>query len=194
MGKEKYLKNIMGFFEKTPVVSTRDLKMMVGSSKDGYIYLLVHNLIKSGRIKKIVKGFYTLYDDPVVSVFCFRPSYIGLQDALSFHGVWDQETNTVIITSRKVRTGLREFLGANAVVRNIKPKYMFGFELVKYDNLHVPVSDLEKTLIDFEYFGEHLDNDTLRTIKRKIDIRTVNEYLKHYPKGFGHRVLKMLEI
>jgi len=193
VGKEKYQSNIMNFFGKTPVVSSRDLAMLVKSQK-GYVHLLVHNLIKAGKIKKIVKGFYTVHDDPVVSVFCFKPAYIGLQDALSFHGIWDQETNVVIISSKKIRTGLRKILGSNVMLRNIKPKYMFGSQLIKYDNLYIPISDLEKTMIDFVYFGEHLDKQTLRVIKRRIDIKKTEAYLKHYPKKFRDKVMKILGV
>jgi predicted transcriptional regulator of viral defense system len=191
MAKEKYLKSILEFFKKTPVVSSRDIRMMIRKSKSGYNHLLVHNMIKAGRIRKIVKGFYTMHDDPTVSVFCFKPSYIGLHDALSIRNLWDQETNVTIITSRKVRTGLRNILGSNVVVHNIKPEYMFGYELVECDDFFIPVSDLEKTLIDFAYFGEHLDKETLKGIKRKIDTIKLKKYLKRYPKRTRDKVLKL---
>lgn len=192
MGKEKYLKNILEFFEKTPVVSSRDITMMVKKSKNGYAHLLVHNLIKSGKIRKIVKGFYTIHEDPIVSVFCFKPSYIGLQDALSLHNIWDQETNVSIITSRKVRTGVRKMLGSNVLLHNIKSKYVFGFQLMKYGDLFVPVSDLEKTLIDFVYFRESLDREVLKRIKRRIDTEKLKSYLKYYPERTRDRILNIL--
>src|SRR3989338_1780177 len=132
MGKMKYLSDVKQFFKKTPVVSTRDIRLII--KNNSYAYLLVHNLIKTGEIRRIKKGFYTLYDDPMVSVFCFKPAYIGLQNALSIHNIWEQETNVVIITARKVRTEIKEILGNNIVVHRIKPKLLFGYDLIKYDN------------------------------------------------------------
>lgn len=195
MGKEKYVSSILELFKKTPVVSSRDIMMMVRKSKkNSYGHLLVHNLIKSRRIKKIVKGFYTVHEDPIVSVYCFKPSYIGLQDALSLHNLWEQESNVVIITSRKIRTGIRRILESNVILHNIKPKYMFGFQLMKYGDFFVPVSDMEKTLIDFVYFGERLDSETVKSVKRNIDIRKMDKYLKQYPKRIKDKVLKILKV
>lgn len=193
MGKEKYVKNVLEFFGRTPVASSRDIKLVVNKSKPkkAYPHLLVHNLVKSGRIRKVVKGFYTSHEDPTVAVFCFKPAYIGLQDALSVHDVWEQQSNVVIVTSKKVRAGTRKIMGASVILHRINPKYLFGFDYVKYSGLFVPVSDLEKTFIDFIYFKEHMDKGTLRNLKRKINRKRLRIYLKRYPKRFRDRVKKI---
>ncbi|MBI4010249.1 MAG: hypothetical protein HY361_03615, partial [Candidatus Aenigmarchaeota archaeon] len=136
MGKEKYVKEILGFFEKTPAVSSKDIKLIINktSIKKSYLYLFVHKLVKSGKIKRITKGFYTIFDDPTVAVFCFKPAYLGLQDSLSIHNLWEQESNVVVITGKKVRNGIRNILGSNVIIKRIKPKYLFGYELIEYNN------------------------------------------------------------
>jgi len=194
MGKEKYLNEVMEFFKKTPVVSTRDIRLIINKNitRKNYTHLLVHNLIKSGRVKKVVKGFYTVHDDSTVAVFCFKPAYIGLQDALSLHNLWDQESNAVIITAKKVRSGVRRILDSNVVVHRINPRYFFGSELIKYGNFYVSVSDVEKTLIDFVYFKEPLDKEVLKEIKRRVEKEKINKYLKHYPKRIKKNVLRLL--
>jgi len=194
MGKEKYLNEVMEFFKKTPVVSTRDIRLIINKNitRKNYTHLLVHNLIKSGRVKKVVKGFYTIHDDSTVAVFCFKPAYIGLQDALSLHNLWDQESNAVIITAKKVRSGVRRILDSNVVVHRINPRYFFGSELIKYGNFYVSVSDVEKTLIDFVYFKEPLDKEVLKEIKRRVEKEKINKYLKHYPKRIKKNVLRLL--
>ncbi|OYT65250.1 hypothetical protein B6U74_03875 [Candidatus Bathyarchaeota archaeon ex4484_205] len=186
MGKTKYLKEIEEFFRKTPVVATRDIKVFVKNT--GYSYLLVHNLVKTGRIKRVTKGFYSIYDDPVVAVFCFKPAYIGLQDALSFHNLWEQETATIIVTGKRIRTGIRRIFGVNVVVRRIKPIYIFGFDTIRYGEFFIPVSDIEKTLIDFIYFNEPIREDVLRELRRRLDQRKLAEYLKAYPDRVRRRV------
>jgi len=194
MGKEKYLNEVMEFFKKTPVVSTRDIRLIINKNitRKNYTHLLVHNLIKSGRVKKVVKGFYTIHDESTVAVFCFKPAYIGLQDALSLHNLWDQESNAVIITAKKVRSGVRRILDSNVVVHRINPRYFFGSELIKYGNFYVSVSDVEKTLIDFVYFKEPLDKEVLKEIKRRVEKEKINKYLKYCPKRIKKNVLRLL--
>jgi predicted transcriptional regulator of viral defense system len=191
MGKVKYLPEIMELFKKTPVVTTRDIKLYL--KQKGYSYLLLSNLVKQGKIKRITKGFFTIHDDPLTSVFCFRPAYVGLQEALSIHNLWEQETNVVIVTTRKVRIGIHEILGSNVLVHRINPKYFFGFTLLKYGEFFVPVSDVEKTLLDFIYFKQPLSKDTISEIKKNLDVNKLKNYLKVYPKWF-HEKLKRFGI
>ena len=184
----------MEFFKKTPVVTTRDIKLIINKyGRKNYTYLFIHNLIKNGRIKKVIKGFYTIHEDPIVAVFCFKPAYIGLQDALSLHNLWEQESNIVIITAKKARSGIRRILDSNIIVHRINPKYLFGFELIKYEKFYIPVSDVEKTLIDFVYFKESLDKKVLKEIKRKVDKKKINKYLKYYPENIRKNVVKLIK-
>lgn len=185
----KYLGELREFFAKTPVFSSKDIRTQV---KGNYRYLLVSNLIKKGEIKKVTRGYYTLFDDPIVSVFCYKPAYIGLQDALSIHDVWEQEGATVIVTTKKVKKGIIDVFGNNVVLHRIKPKYMFGFEIVRYGRFYIPVSDIEKTAIDLVYFNEIPNINTLRDIKKRIDAEKIKKYLERYPKRIRKRVLSFL--
>lgn len=195
MGKEKYVSEVLNFFKKTPVVSSKDIRLIVNKkkTKKSYLYLFIHNLIKSGKIKRITKGFYTIHDDPTFAVFCFKPAYIGLQDSLSIHKLWEQESNVVIITGKKVRNGIRDILDSNVLLRRMKTKYIFGYDLIEYDKFYIPVSDIEKTLIDFVYFKESLDKGVVKEIKKKINLGKIKKYLRFYPKRIRKLVLKLLE-
>ncbi len=190
MGKSKYMKEIKDFFKKTPVVSSADIKVCTG--KKGYSYLLISNLIKRGEIKRIKKGFYTVHEDPAVSVFCFRPSYIGMQEALSIHDLWEQETNVVILTTQKTKHSKIEVFENNVILHRIKPKYMFGFDVVKYGNFYLPVSDLEKTFIDLIYFNEIPDKEILRALKKRMDKKKLENYLQKYPEKMKKKILRTL--
>lgn len=190
MGKIKYLNFIRQFFKETPIVTTRDLRLIV--KNNNYVYLLVHNLIKTGEIKKVKKGFYTTHDDPIVSVFCFKPAYIGLQSALSIHDIWEQETNTVIVTAKNVRIGVKNIFGNNVVIHRIKSKLLFGYNLIKYNDFYIPVSDLEKTFLDLIYFNEIPDKEVLRKLKKLISKEKVKQYLKPYPENIRKKVSKYL--
>ncbi len=189
MGKIIHINKIREFIKSVPVFRVRDIELLVGNRN--YAHLILHKLTKKGEIKRVIKGWYSLYDDPIISVFCFKPAYVGLQEALSLHNLWEQETNVVIITTKKVRVGIREIFGNNVILRTIEPKYFFGFDLIKYENFFVPISDIEKTLIDFVYFKESLTRETIREIIKLMNKKKLIEYLKKYPSKFRQKVRKL---
>ena len=123
----------------------------------------------------------------------FSPSYHGLQDALSIYGLWQQQTIPVLITPRKVRSGERMVLDSKILVRRINRKMFFGFEEKKYFDSWITISDMEKTLIDFVYYGEPLDKQTLRKMKKKINMKTMNSYLRLVNKKTREKVLGLLK-
>ena len=193
MGKRKHLDRIEALFNKSPVVSFSSLKRIINvNGKTDYTKVLINNLTKQGKIKKITKGCYTKHNDNNLSVFCFKPAYLGLQAALSFHHLWEQETIPVIITTKKTRVGIRTALGGNILIRRISQKYFFGFEYYQEGDFYFPYSDIEKTLIDLVVFKEPLSSSTLKEIKKRIDRKKLLTYLKHYPPKTQNKVLELL--
>jgi len=177
MGKQIYLEKVRELFKRSPVLDFKSVERIIGQKKGSYAKLLVSNLLKRGEIKKIGKGVYTKHDEVSLSVYAFAPAYLGLQCALSFHGVWEQETIPVILTIKKVKRGIRKTLGTSILLRNIDKKYLFGFEYLKEGDFYLPYSDLEKTFIDMFLFNQKIDNLTLRKIKNKIDRKKLKSYL-----------------
>lgn len=198
MGKVKYKEEIKRFFEKTPVVTTRDIRAIISSLKqkfrlkEGYVYLLIHNLIEKGEIKKLTKGFYTIHDDPSLAVLCFKPAYIGLYDALSYHQLWEQATNPIILTSKKVRPGIRKVLDSKVIIHRLDKRYLFGFELKKVNGFWIPISDVEKTFIDLLYFKLPLDKELQKRILERINKKKFKCYASSYPKKLRKRLLSYL--
>ena len=194
MGKEKYQKEIENLFKKSFVVDVGSVKRIV--KKTGvvkqYTKQLIRNMILKGKIKRLTKGYYTLHNDISLAVFCFKPAYFGLQDAISFHNLWEQETIPVIITARRVRPGIRKVLDANVMVRRINKKYFFGFDYFREGDFYLPYSDLEKTFIDMVYFKEKLSKEAIKSFQSKIDRKKLKSYLKVYSKRFRQQVLVCL--
>ncbi|MFH1224315.1 MAG: type IV toxin-antitoxin system AbiEi family antitoxin domain-containing protein [Candidatus Diapherotrites archaeon] len=190
----KYIKGFREHFSKQPVFSIRDVRVFLkrqGISRQ-YVHTLLNHLLKRKELNRITRGIYTFRGDPAVLSFAYRPSYHCLQDALSLRNLWEQETNAILITPRKVRTGVREFFGAKAIIRRVNRRMFFGYDSVKHYDLWIPVSDIEKTLIDFAYFNEPLDGKTLQAIKRKIDRKKMRAYLKRVPQRTRMRVALLL--
>ena len=194
MGKEKYLHDVEDLFAKSPVVSYSSIEKIVTHRKKvkQYVKRLVHYLLTSGRIKRMAKGCYTAMDDAAFAVFCFQPAYLGLQDALSFHSLWEQETIPVVITARKVRPGLRKVLGRNVLIRRIERKYFFGLQHHQQGRIALPYSDVEKTFIDMVYFREKLDDKLLAAFKKRIDRKKLKAYLSVYSERLQKQVISYL--
>ena len=194
MGKKKHIQDVENLFKKSPVVNAKSIEMIVNKNKNvkQYAKQLIRNLISKGRIYRLTKGFYTQEDDISISVFCFKPAYLGLQDALSFHNLWEQETIPVIISARKIRAGIRSIMGSNVLIRRISKKYFFGFDYYSHNNIYLPYSDIEKTLIDMVYFNERLNREILNKIKENIDVKKLKLYLKAYPPKFRDKMLAVL--
>ena len=192
MGKQIHLKKIEELFDKSQTVDFNSIERIINSKKGNYAKLLVSNLLKKGKIKKIGKGIYTKYPEISLSVFSFNPSYLGLQSSLSFYGLWEQETIPVILTTRKVRRGIRKIMESNILVRNIDKKHFFGFELVKEGNFYLPYSDLEKTFIDMVVFNQKMDDETISNIKKRINKEKLNNYLRKYNIKVKNKIKRML--
>ena len=191
----RYMERFKERFSSRPVFSITDASLFLtglGASK-GYVYLLISNLLKKGLIKKIKRGVYTFHDDPTLSGFAFSPSYHGLQDALSLLDLWDQETNTVLMTPLKVRIGKRKLLGAPVFIHRIDRRMFFGYSAIRYFDFWIQVSDVEKTLIDFVYFNEPLQPDVLEEMRKRIDREKLESYLERCPARVRKKVLSLLD-
>ena len=192
MGEIKYLYKVRNFFKESPVVDINSLKKFIKKKNKTYIHLLISNLLKKKEIHRITKGYYTIHEDPSLAVFCFKPSYLGLQNALSFHALWEQETNPVILTTKNIRKGIRKVFGRNIIMKRINKKYLFGFDYYLDGDFYFPYSDIEKTFIDMLYFKQPLDNEQINNFKEKLNKTKLKTHLKHYPKRFQKRVLRVL--
>ena len=188
MGKSKHIEKIRALFKKSPVIDFQSIKRTIGSGNDNYAKLLINNLLKSKEINKIAKGKYSLNEDPSLFVLCYNRSYLGLQSALSFHGLWEQETIPVVITPRKIRQGLRNVSGMNVLVRRIKKEYAFGFEFYNDGGVYLPYSYIEKTFIDMIVFNQFMDEDVLKQFKRRIGKNKLKKHLNKYPEKIRKRI------
>lgn len=194
MGKIKYLSDIRSIIDDNIVFSINDIKRIIlskGGNPD-YAKLLLYNLESKGVINRVIKGYYSRYDDPNVITYCIKPSYVGLESALSFYNIWEQETNVVLITTRRIRTGTKKVFGANVVIHSIDDKYFFGFDHIDYYDLKIPISDIEKTFIDCIYYNRYLSKETLKNIYKKIDKVKLKRYLKRYDHRFIKKIKQLI--
>jgi len=191
MGKQIHLNKIVRLFDKSPVVDFRSIERVVGvKKKSSYTKLLISNLLKKGKIHKIGKGVYSKFPESSLSVFVFKPAYLGLQSALSFHNLWEQETIPVILTTKKVRRGPRKVMGSNILVKNVDKKYFFGFNYCKEGDFYLPYSDVEKTFIDLVVFNQKISLETIAKMRGKIDKKKLTRYLMKYSNKMRGKIEK----
>ena len=181
-------------FAAEPAFTSRDVRAFFGRRRmsPGYQKLMVHKLISQGKLFRISKGAYTFMQEAQAVGFAFQPFYYGLQDALSLRNLWEQETVPVVVTPRRVRSGIRKFAGSNYLVRRIRRSMFFGFEMLRYGDFWIPVSDVEKTLIDLVYFRQPVSRGLAGELKRAIRKDVLKRYLKRSPLRVRKRVLALL--
>ncbi len=174
----KYIDTIRRRFDnpKVPVFRLGELKLIKGISA-AYLKLLVHNMLKKGEIKRITKGAYTFHDNADVVCFAFMPAYYGLEDALSIRGISEQGTNPIVITIRNVRRGERNFEGKRYIVYRIAKRLFFGYDMIEKGGMWLPVSDVEKTLIDLIHFRVGIREELWPGILQSIDKIKLEGYL-----------------
>lgn len=175
-----YLEEFKRYFinEKTFTFGDARRFMEKHGSTQAYTKLLLHNLLEKKSIVKLGKGVYTFSKNEEVAGFAFTPFYYGLEYALTIRGLWTQMSVPIVITSTKALPGVREVSGRRIVIRRISKDMFFGFDYVKYAGIFVPVSDLEKTLIDFIYYKIGIDNGEISDLVRKADKRKLQKYAK----------------
>ena len=191
----KYMREFRSHFMKKPAFTAREAELFLKNRKSSpdYYRLVIHNLLSRKEIYRINRGVYTFQEDAQMSGFGFSPFYYGLEDALSLRNVWEQETNPVVITPRKVRVGIRQFEGRNFVVRRIDRQMFFGYTYVAYGDFQIPVSTVEKAFIDFIYYRIELPRELMFAILSRSSRRTINEYLHEIPKWLSKKVQEKIE-
>ncbi len=180
----KYVDRFLEYFKGFPIFTSGDVRLFLdrsGAGK-GYYKVFMHNLVGSWRAFQIKRGYYTLHDDPMAAGFAFAPFYYGMETALTHYDLWDYVTPISIITARSVRSGTRSVFGRNVTVRRIPKEMLFGYSLVKYEDLfYIPMADMEKTLIDSVYFRSPFGGEVYGRMLDRVDMGKLRKYLDRCP-------------
>jgi len=188
----KYMREVEKQFQSPsyPVFRSYELESFKMGKK--YKKRLIHLLLSNGRIERITRGVYTFHNDVTVVGFAFSPFYYGFEDALSIRGLSLQGTNSIVVTFRNVRQGVRSFKSRNYLVRRVPQDLFFGYNLLKRGKFWIPVSDLEKTIIDMMYFDHYIRDELWPGILKELDMERLRDHLKRYKKGFRDEMLKTI--
>lgn len=167
-----YTKGILSLAERSPVITPRmvseALMISIGSARRALLHLY-----ETGRIRRICKGYYTVYSDPkIIGTHLNYPSYISFLSALYYEGLTTQvpaKIQFATLHSWRAKRCL-EALGIEYI--KIPKRFFFGYK--KKDNYYL--ADPEKAILDMIITNQ---NPEVHPIDwQKIDPEKLLDYAK----------------
>jgi len=148
------LENSKGLVTIAVVAETLNLSRVKASKR-------LSQWAKQGLLKRVGPGTYLpvplellespriLEDGWILVPELFLPGYVGGWTAAEHHGLTEQLfRETVVITSKSFRSKKQTIDGSRFLLKLVTPKKIFGTENVWSGQTKIPVSDIEKTIID----------------------------------------------
>ena len=155
-----------------PVFGVSDL--IHHSIPRAYAKKLLHESFKSGRITRVERGKYTIYDDAlIVATHLTEPCYVSLWSALSIHKLTTQIPFSIeIVTTRKRFNRKIMFNNTPIIFYTAQPTMMYGYEnIIWKEDIRIPIAKPEKIIVDALYFhtisAEEL-HDIITLVNKKL--------------------------
>lgn len=142
-------KQLLGALDRYPVFTIRDIENIL-DKKRAYAYLVAYRLKKTGVIREIEKGKYTLENDPfLIASWIVWPSYISGFAALNYHKLTEQLPFTIhVVTTRKRKKKIIRFMNTGIEFLKIKKEAFFGYRRVIHHKKEVFIAEPEKAIVD----------------------------------------------
>jgi predicted transcriptional regulator of viral defense system len=191
-----------------PVFSLNDISKIA----PGFNRIQLDRWEKKGYLKKIRRGYYTLFGGDVGKDinrnFLFyaankihSPSYVSLESALKFHNLIPEEIFQITSVGTKKTSTFATPIG-NFNYRRIKPSLFFGYVLTEpAPNLKILLAEPEKAVLDYLYLNSRLKTvDDFKEMRinadefhKKVDLYKFLKYLEAFEnKALSVRVEKFL--
>ena len=154
--------------EKLPVVSMVDM----AAAMPGLCRETVYRWRAAGMVQMIAPGYYIpsgsiLGEQDLFAVAnrIYRPSFVSLESALSYHGLIPETAFSVTsVSTRKTRAVLSPVGGF--IYRTVKPGYWFGYTVVQGPRHPFLMALPERALLDLLYLRKDLFTpDSLRELR-----------------------------
>lgn len=167
--------------KKLLLFSAADVCRLFGTTRVATTFLL-HRYSQRGFIVRVKRGLYALPDalppDFLIANKIYKPSYLSLEFALSYHRIIPETVYEMTSVTTK-STRRFETLGKNYSYRSIKEEAYTGYTIEKQQGFGFLVADPEKAFVDANYFRMV---DGLKPISRfdqeKIDPKKALRYAR----------------
>ncbi len=154
--------------DKLPVVSMVDM----AAALPGLRRETVYRWRSAGLVQMIAPGYYIpsgsiLGEQDLFAVanLIYRPSFVSLESALSYHGLIPETAFSVTsVSTRKTRSVLSP--AAGFIYRTVKPGYWFGYSVVQGPRHPFLMALPERALLDMLYLRKELNTpESLRELR-----------------------------
>jgi len=148
-------------------------------------------LAQAGWFLRIKKGFYIIIGNLssrsisdmsllVISHALNKESYISLESALNYYGMFDQYSKNITAINLKLSKNYK-FQDNNFRFVKVAKKYYFGFEHVRVDGKIINMATREKALLDYLYldnsfYSASLVFEKFNVYKNDIDFEKLQEH------------------
>jgi len=207
---EKRIKDIEDIIASSgKIVTAGDIHNALGRKYSKFVLKkMVYQLKEKGWLVPLRRGLYFISDissrgfvniSPLVIAGAFdKDSYVSLDSALSFYGLFEQMLRTM---SSVTRFKSKKYVFQENTYRYLKinKNLFFGFETENIEGYYVKVAELEKVILDYFYFK----NDTysidlllekLQKAKDKIDFKKLFTYAGKFPETTRRKLGFILDI
>ena len=177
-------------------ISDAEIKVLLGAqTSDNSRYAIVKRALRSGELKKIKRGLYSLSEKYrteklnllALADLIYYPSYISLQSALDYYGMVPEGVYSITsVTSKKTKEFNTPF--GNFYFHSVPKKFFhFGITRVEKNGVFLVAEPL-KALLDYIYiFKKDWKNieDTKKDLRLNdsitnfINTNIINEYYKN---------------
>jgi len=207
---QKRLKDIEDIIASSGrIVSSDDIHKALGGKYSKFVLKKrIYELKEKGWLVPLRRGLYCICDiasrgfvniSPFVIAGVFdKDSYISLNSALSFHGLFEQMLRT---TSSVTTVKSKKYLFQDNAYRYLKinKKLYFGFITENIEGYYARIAELEKVFLDYLYFK----NDTysidlllekLQKARNRLDFKKLFNYAQKFPRATRRKLGFILDL
>ncbi|TVR33498.1 MAG: hypothetical protein EA390_03955 [Balneolaceae bacterium] len=182
--------------QKFPVFSVREVE----KHYPGFDSRRLVEWQQKGYIQKLRNRYYRFTDQEINEGYLFycaneiySPSYVSLESALSLYG-FIPEGVFQITSCTTLKTNAFETPIGHFSYRSVKSDLFFGYHLQQWNDHHYAIAGPEKTILDYLYLHNEIENfedfESLRWNAAEIVNRISMEKLDAYVNHIGSKALK----
>lgn len=161
--------------ERYPLFTENDMSKIINKSPE-YVKSLLYRLNKQKLIKRIEKGKYTVYDDPLIfSSHIIMPSYLSLWTAFKFYNMTQQQPFGIFVAS-PINKKVLKF--ENTDILFFKTKHLFGYKKERYADFDIFIAEKEKAIIDALLFKIPIHNIVYALENEDLNFEKLAKYAK----------------
>ena len=167
--------NLLKRLERHALFTENDIAKIINKNPS-YVKTLLYRLHKNGFIKRIEKGKYSVYDDPMIfASYITKPSYLSLWTAFRHYNMIQQQPFGIFVISPISKKPIRF---QNIEIIFSKTKHMSGYQKERYGDFDIFVAEKEKAIIDALLFKLPIQDICYAIENGEMDFKKIAAYAK----------------